>query len=684
MPSQCYSTVSMAWSSLLFSSLSASQERRNRLCKTPFWTFFGREHNSILPNGAHWLGFCVMPITALSAKGDASITRIPLERELSSRLETKYTYDPVGNRLSNLSGSGWSYNTSNELDSRPGGTYTYDANGNTTTKIDSSGTTAYSWDYENRLSSVTRAACCCAEEKAVVNDNWRIKEPLPKSIAHFGIRPKGKNKMRKAVIGLLALLVVGAVSAHPHHQAVVSMNQGTASTLDSWRHFFLQTAVRANGQPDAQVLQQTVQVVMISTAFRTQFLAAIATYNAGQEASPDVTGAAMQAFFQQRDSLTQQFVNQMSTALPPQQFASLGKFIEERRLKIKSTNAPRGTANASLSPIPPAQNNTGTYSCGGSEFSCSGTYSVSVGINGPLVFQDNKNLPNFLDNGAPVAIISIFEGGVTMSLPGGIPGGTYHTSNVQLIVNGTPQTFNGSHVCPTCYLEQEAQFANLAPVLGVPVTLSDSGWFLCSIAGVFLQTGTNTQNVEKAQTYMVNNATSCTAAQGCTIMSNSPWYIPDATGLPNEGTPTTSPQLYTLNVGFWPMKNYCTVSGLPDANFNYFTMAMPLLYYQGTNLNGTVIYPTTGAFANANIWLWRLSSTAYWNTVPSWFTLDNYLESFGPLYEPNMPWNLPTASVIFLSAQGSWLNKQPCTQTAGGAYSVEVLPYPPYRSKPPF
>jgi RHS repeat-associated protein len=66
-----------------------------------------------------------------------------------------YTYDPVGNRLSNLSGSGWSNNTSNELTSRPGVTYTYDNNGNTLTRTDSTGTTNYSWDFENRMTSVT-------------------------------------------------------------------------------------------------------------------------------------------------------------------------------------------------------------------------------------------------------------------------------------------------------------------------------------------------------------------------------------------------------------------------------------------------------------------------------------------------------------------------------------------------
>jgi RHS repeat-associated protein len=60
----------------------------------------------------------------------------------------------VGNRLSNLAGSGWSNNSSNELTSRPGVTYTYDSNGNMLTKVDSTGTTHYTWDFENRLTSV--------------------------------------------------------------------------------------------------------------------------------------------------------------------------------------------------------------------------------------------------------------------------------------------------------------------------------------------------------------------------------------------------------------------------------------------------------------------------------------------------------------------------------------------------
>lgn len=65
-----------------------------------------------------------------------------------------YTYDPVGNRLSSLGVSPYTYNNSNQLTSTPSATYTYDNNGNTLTKVDASGTTTYAWDFENRLLSV--------------------------------------------------------------------------------------------------------------------------------------------------------------------------------------------------------------------------------------------------------------------------------------------------------------------------------------------------------------------------------------------------------------------------------------------------------------------------------------------------------------------------------------------------
>ncbi len=66
-----------------------------------------------------------------------------------------YSYDAVGNRLSSLGVSPYSYNPSNEMTATPTAMYVYDANGNTTSKTDSTGTTQYAWDFENRLTSVT-------------------------------------------------------------------------------------------------------------------------------------------------------------------------------------------------------------------------------------------------------------------------------------------------------------------------------------------------------------------------------------------------------------------------------------------------------------------------------------------------------------------------------------------------
>lgn len=70
--------------------------------------------------------------------------------QAGSTTET-YSYDKVGNRLSSLGVSPYSYNSSNELTSTPTMTYTYDNNGNTKTNSDG---TQYTWDYENRLKQV--------------------------------------------------------------------------------------------------------------------------------------------------------------------------------------------------------------------------------------------------------------------------------------------------------------------------------------------------------------------------------------------------------------------------------------------------------------------------------------------------------------------------------------------------
>jgi len=66
-----------------------------------------------------------------------------------------YSYDPVGNRTASLGVSSYTTNSSNELTAMTGASFTYDTNGNTTSKTVSGNTTNYSWDFENRLTSVT-------------------------------------------------------------------------------------------------------------------------------------------------------------------------------------------------------------------------------------------------------------------------------------------------------------------------------------------------------------------------------------------------------------------------------------------------------------------------------------------------------------------------------------------------
>ena len=66
-----------------------------------------------------------------------------------------YSYDAVGNRLTSAGPVSYNYNSSNELTSDSNATFTYDNNGNTASKTDSTGTTSYTWDFENRLTSVT-------------------------------------------------------------------------------------------------------------------------------------------------------------------------------------------------------------------------------------------------------------------------------------------------------------------------------------------------------------------------------------------------------------------------------------------------------------------------------------------------------------------------------------------------
>jgi len=67
----------------------------------------------------------------------------------------QFTYDQVGNRLTDNSGNEYFYNNANRLLNYNGLTFTYDANGNMTSRVDSCGTTTYTWDSENRLTGIS-------------------------------------------------------------------------------------------------------------------------------------------------------------------------------------------------------------------------------------------------------------------------------------------------------------------------------------------------------------------------------------------------------------------------------------------------------------------------------------------------------------------------------------------------
>ena len=75
-------------------------------------------------------------------------------RTTDNTITESYTYDTVGNRLTALN-TPYTYNSSNEMLTLQGTSYTYDANGNRLSKTNSTGTTSYTWDYENRLTSAT-------------------------------------------------------------------------------------------------------------------------------------------------------------------------------------------------------------------------------------------------------------------------------------------------------------------------------------------------------------------------------------------------------------------------------------------------------------------------------------------------------------------------------------------------
>jgi RHS repeat-associated protein len=94
------------------------------------------------------------PVSVTSAYSYDSIYQLT-QAVVNGSVAEGYGYDAVGNRLTSVNPATYNYNASNELTSTSAATYTYDNNGNTLSKTNSSGTTFYTWDFENRLTSVT-------------------------------------------------------------------------------------------------------------------------------------------------------------------------------------------------------------------------------------------------------------------------------------------------------------------------------------------------------------------------------------------------------------------------------------------------------------------------------------------------------------------------------------------------
>ena len=73
------------------------------------------------------------------------------EVDYSTTNTERFTYDPVGNRLTSSGHADWTYNNRNELESYGGIDSSYDSNGNMVTQTEAGKTTVYQYNYENRL-----------------------------------------------------------------------------------------------------------------------------------------------------------------------------------------------------------------------------------------------------------------------------------------------------------------------------------------------------------------------------------------------------------------------------------------------------------------------------------------------------------------------------------------------------
>ncbi len=98
------------------------------------------------------------PLIESPADKTGSATYDELDRLTSgtdpSQAGESFGCDPAGNRLSDATISGWSYNDSNELNAYAGITLSYDDNGSRTGKLENGETTTYLYNLKNRLAEI--------------------------------------------------------------------------------------------------------------------------------------------------------------------------------------------------------------------------------------------------------------------------------------------------------------------------------------------------------------------------------------------------------------------------------------------------------------------------------------------------------------------------------------------------
>ncbi|HEU5478041.1 MAG TPA: RHS repeat-associated core domain-containing protein [Gaiellaceae bacterium] len=164
----------------------------------------------------------------------------------------KWTYDAVGNRLTEARPTGttnYTYNAADQLTQAGSTTYDYDLNGNET----SAGSTTFTYDLANRMTSATSGSTTTAYTydglgkrlqassgtKSITNYLWDISSPLPQ----LALEKDGSNTLIRRYIYGQHLISMNNGSAFYYHYdplgSVVNLTTatGTTETTDSYEPF---------------------------------------------------------------------------------------------------------------------------------------------------------------------------------------------------------------------------------------------------------------------------------------------------------------------------------------------------------------------------------------------------------------------------------------------------------------